>query len=315
MSLTSLWILGGASSTVIEPEHDQKFMSPPPLDKPVPGINPHNELPSLNKAAPSTDEVDKVRERYERVRGKGTRSSLKNIQFQFPAESENDRVEREKRLRAVRDGFEHAWYGYRKHAWGHDEIRPVSGGVQDRFNGWGATMIDSLDTLVIMGFNKEFDEALEWIKTSFDMTKNPTAMHQFFETIIRYLGGLLSAYDLTGEKVLLDKAEELGGYLLNAFQNRDFPASRVAILESANHVPVYNFALAEAGSIQLEFSRLSMLTNNPIYDQKAQRIIEILGSATSELPGLFPVMVQDGEGRHYSNFRATVNGMADSFYE
>ncbi|KAF9170960.1 hypothetical protein BGX20_008281 [Mortierella sp. AD010] len=307
--------MGNASSTVIEPEHDQKFMSRPPPGRPAPGINPHIEPPTLNKAEPSIDEIEKARERYERVRGKGTRSSLKKIQFQFPEESENDRVEREKRLKAVRDGFEHAWYGYRKHAWGHDEVRPVDGGYQDRFNGWGATMIDGLDTLVIMGFNREFDEVLEWIKTSFDMKKNPTDMHQFFETIIRYLGGLLSAYDLTGEKALLDKAEELGGYMLNAFQNRDFPASRVAIKESLNHAPVHNFALAEVGSIQLEFSRLSMLTNNPIYDKKAQRIFEILGSATSELPGMFPVLVQDGEGRHYSNFKATVNGMADSFYE
>ncbi|KAI8606411.1 class I alpha-mannosidase [Dissophora ornata] len=254
-------------------------------------------------------------ERYDRVRGKGTRTSLKKIQFAFPQESETDRIEREKRLKAVRDGFEHAWYGYRKHAWGHDEVRPVTGGFQDRFNGWGATMIDSLDTLVIMGFNKEFDEALDWVKNSFDMTRQPTAQLQFFETIIRYLGGLLSAFDLTGEKVLLDKAEELGNYMLNAFQKRNFPAGRVAVDESANHSPVYSFVLAEVGTIQLEFSRLSMLTKNPIYDQKAQRIFEVLGTATSELPGLLPLYVIDREGQHYSTYRATLGGMADSYYE
>ncbi|KAF9092233.1 hypothetical protein BGX27_001866 [Mortierella sp. AM989] len=313
MSLTSLWILSSGSSAGIEQE---QLMSPPHLEQRPQSLNPHEDPPALNKDVFSNDNIiDKIRERFERVRGKGARSSLKKIQFQFPKESEQDRVEREKRLKAVRDGFEHAWYGYKKHAWGHDEVRPVKGGFKDVFNGWGATMVDSLDTLVIMGFNKEFDEALEWVKTKFNMTKDPNAQLQFFETVIRYLGGLLGAYDLTGEKVLLEKAKELGGYLLNAFENRDFPASRFAVNKSSNNKPVYNFALAELGTIQLEFSRLSMLTNDPIFEQKGRRIIEVLSSATSDLPGLFPVLVQSGEGRHYGNFRATVNGMADSYYE
>lgn len=40
----------------------------------------------------------------------------------------------------------------------------------------------------------------------------------FFETVIRYLGGLLSSYALTGRSVLLTKADELGAKLLPAFQ-------------------------------------------------------------------------------------------------
>ncbi|KAF9294750.1 hypothetical protein BGZ88_003381 [Linnemannia elongata] len=252
--------------------------------------------------------------RFERIRGKGARTSLKKIQFQFPAETEKARLEREARLKAVRDGFEHAWKGYKSHAWGHDEVKPVSGGYRDTFNGWGATMIDSLDTLVIMGFNDEFDEALEWVKTEFTMTKNPTAQIQFFETVIRYLGGFLSTYDLTGEKVLLEKAEELGGYMLNAFQGSNFPNGRVAVQDTANQLG-YNFVLAEIGTIQLEFSRLSQLSGKPIYDEKAHKIFEVLGSATSQLPGLLPAYVQDAEGRHYSDFKATVGGMVDSYYE
>ena len=39
----------------------------------------------------------------------------------------------------------------------------------------------------------------------------------FFETVIRYLGGLLSAYALSGRQVLLYKADELGRNLLLAF--------------------------------------------------------------------------------------------------
>ena len=39
----------------------------------------------------------------------------------------------------------------------------------------------------------------------------------FFETVIRYLGGLLSAYALSEDAVLLDKAENLGKLLSPAF--------------------------------------------------------------------------------------------------
>ena len=40
----------------------------------------------------------------------------------------------------------------------------------------------------------------------------------FFETVIRYLGGFLSAYALTGRHVFLERADELGQVLLPAFQ-------------------------------------------------------------------------------------------------
>lgn len=39
----------------------------------------------------------------------------------------------------------------------------------------------------------------------------------FFETVIRYLGGLLSAYALTHEPILLRKADELASKLSPAF--------------------------------------------------------------------------------------------------
>ncbi|KAF9303089.1 hypothetical protein BGZ74_004346 [Mortierella antarctica] len=257
---------------------------------------------------------DVARERYERVRGKGTKTSLKKIQFDFPEESAKNRELRERRRKLVRAGMAHAWAGYKKHAWGHDEVYPVSGGHKDNFNGWGATMVDSLDTLVIMGFNDEFDEALEWVKTKFDMTKSPTSQLQFFETVIRYLGGLLSAYDLTGEKVLLDKAEELGGYCLNAFGNSDFPNGRFAVEKSANYGGS-SYVLAEVGTIQLEFTRLSTLTGNPIYKEKALAIFDILGTADAQLPGLLPFYVQPNKEARYNQYQASIGGMADSYYE
>ncbi|KAG0034258.1 hypothetical protein BGZ81_005605 [Podila clonocystis] len=281
-----------------------------PFDEMVYSAERTTFLPLRYNLQPTSASV--IRERYERVRGKGTQTTLKTIQAPM-RESRVERNEREMRLRAVRRGFEHAWQGYRKHAWGHDEVKPVSGAVKDTFNGWGATLVDSLDTLLIMGFNQEFDEAVEWIRTSLVMNKNPTMSLPFFETAIRYLGGFLSAYDLSGEQVLLDKAQELGGYLLNAFQFGVFPTGKVAVDVNSNHRQ-FMFVLAEIGTIQVEFTRLSKLMGNPLYEQKARDVIDTINNINTELPGLYPSLVGEGSTA-FSSYSASVGGQADSFYE
>lgn len=60
-------------------------------------------------------------------------------------------------------GMKHAWRGYREHAWGRDELKPISGRGQDNWGGMGVTLVDSLDTLWIMGLKKEFEEAKQWV--------------------------------------------------------------------------------------------------------------------------------------------------------
>lgn len=57
------------------------------------------------------------------------------------------------RQKAVVDAFQYAWKFYEKYAWGHDEFHPVS----KTFNEWfgiGLTIVDSLDTMIIMGLEK-----------------------------------------------------------------------------------------------------------------------------------------------------------------
>ncbi|XP_064346866.1 endoplasmic reticulum mannosyl-oligosaccharide 1,2-alpha-mannosidase-like isoform X2 [Camelus dromedarius] len=58
------------------------------------------------------------------------------------------------RQKAVIDAFRHAWAGYRKFAWGHDELRPVSRSFSEWF-GLGLTLIDALDTMWILGLKKD----------------------------------------------------------------------------------------------------------------------------------------------------------------
>lgn len=143
---------------------------------------------------------------------------LPQIQASFAQESETKRKVRIERQDAVREAMKHAWKGYKAHAWGHDEIMPVSASYKDGFGGWGATLVDSLDTLWIMGLEHEFLEAVKATGridfTTTSMTKIPV-----FETVIRYLGGLIGAYDVSGGKhqILLDKAIELADMLYGIF--------------------------------------------------------------------------------------------------
>jgi hypothetical protein len=63
-----------------------------------------------------------------------------------------------KRQQAVIDTMKWAWFGYKKFAWGKDELNPVSKQNHEWF-GLGLTLIDALDTLYIMGL-KEGKEGL-----------------------------------------------------------------------------------------------------------------------------------------------------------
>ena len=146
----------------------------------------------------------------------GAPAQIPWIQRQFPEESAHERNTRLQRLASVRENFEHAWHGYRTRAWGKDEVSPLSGGSNDFFGGWAATLVDSLDTLWIMGFRDEFNAAAE-AAAGLNFSTSTSDDLNVFETNIRYLGGLLAAYDLSGDHRLLRKALELGEMLYVAF--------------------------------------------------------------------------------------------------
>jgi len=104
---------------------------------------------------------------------------------------------------AVVDSFRHAWKAYKKYAWGKDELKPVSHGSNDWFN-LGLTLVDSLDTMWLMGLEEEFQEASEWVRFEMNIAQDKDV--NLFETTIRVLGGLLSTYHLTGDSMFLEKA-------------------------------------------------------------------------------------------------------------
>lgn len=143
--------------------------------------------------------------------------NIPKIQHDFKSgESSEAKATRLERLQAVKESFIHTWDGYKTHAWMRDEVTPITGTYRDSFGGWSATLVDSLDTLWIMGLRDDFKLAISEVnKINFNNSSDNEI--NVFETTIRYLGGFLSAYDLSAHSVLLEKAIELGEILYVAF--------------------------------------------------------------------------------------------------
>jgi len=192
------------------------------------------------------------------------------IQARFPTESAEQKRIRLQRQAAIKKAMTRSWEAYSTYAMGHDELRPVSGRYFDPFCGWGATLIDSLDTLQIMGMQTEYEEALKYVaKIDFAHTRSYSI--PLFETVIRYLGGLLGAFDMSGGKdlMLLDKAKDLADMLMGSFDT----INRMPILRydwrpqaaRENQRASEDSCLAEIGTLTLEFTRLAQITGNHTY--------------------------------------------------
>ena len=120
-----------------------------------------------------------------------------------------------------------AWDQYRAHAWGKDEIKPVSGTTSSfpiKGHHLGLSLIEALDTLWVMGLDDRFADGVAWVKAHADFDVDGEV--SVFETSIRLVGGLLSAHLASGDAVLLAKARDLADRLLPAFSHR--PACRIA---------------------------------------------------------------------------------------
>lgn len=71
---------------------------------------------------------------------------------------------------------QHAWYGYAKYAWGDNELKPISrrghtAAIFGKNTKLGVMIVDSLDTLYLMGLKQEFEQAKQWISTSLDLSQ------------------------------------------------------------------------------------------------------------------------------------------------
>jgi len=252
----------------------------------------------------------------------GPPSHIPKIQYDFEAETYEQRIKRQARLAVVKEAFLHSWDGYKTNAWLQDEVAPLTGKVHNGFGGWGATLVDSLDTMYIMGLEKEFATAVAELK-KIDFTTTPLDEVNVFETTIRYIGGFLSAYDISGQQhgILLEKAIELGEMLYHAFDTPNrMPVTRWDWKNKAlgGEQEAARFSLvAEVGSLTLEFTRLSQLTGDHKWYDAIARVTNVFEEQQNltKIPGLFPTTVDTKNADFTKDIIFTFGGMADSLYE
>ncbi|XP_008322499.1 endoplasmic reticulum mannosyl-oligosaccharide 1,2-alpha-mannosidase isoform X2 [Cynoglossus semilaevis] len=219
------------------------------------------------------------------------------------------------RLEVVRDAFRHAWKGYKSYAWGHDELKPISKTFGEWF-GLGLTLIDSLDTMWIMGLKEEFEEAKQWVEKELSFDRNVDV--NLFETTIRILGSLLSTFHLTGQQIFLEKAKDLGSRLMPAFKTPSkIPYSDVNIGKGTAHPPRWttDSTLAEVTSIQLEFRELSRLTQDPQYQEVVNEVTKLVHKLPGKHDGLVPMFINTNSGQFSHRGVFTLGARADSYYE
>src|SRR5690348_8300636 len=118
----------------------------------------------------------------------------------------------------VKAEFLHAWNGYKKYAWGHDDLKPLSKTYHDWYSqSLLMTPVDALDTMILMDLDDEAKATKQYILDNLSFDKDIEV--QNFEITIRLLGGLLTNYQLTGDKRFLKLAEDLGNRLLPVFNS------------------------------------------------------------------------------------------------
>jgi mannosidase alpha-like ER degradation enhancer 2 len=205
----------------------------------------------------------------------------------------------------------HAWEGYKKYAWGHDELHPLS---KKPFDWYGHTLlmtpVDALDTLTLMGLKPQADEARLLIDTKLDLDQDIYVKD--FEITIRLLGALLSNYELTGDKRLLELADELGRRMLPMFNSpTGMPYEYVNLHTGAVRGTKSN--PAEIGSLLIEYGILARHTGKQEYYDKAKRALVELYNRRSKV-GLVGSEI-DVETGVWSDPTAGIMGGIDSYYE
>src|SRR3954464_9637116 len=214
----------------------------------------------------------------------------------------------------VRAEMRWAWRNYREHAWGKDQIKPISGGFESfplKNHHLGLSLVEALDSLWVMGLDDEFRDGVAWAKANLEFDVDGEV--SVFETSIRLVGGLLSAFHACGDSVLLSKARDLADRLLPSFA-----ASPIGIPH--RYINLRTGALrgqetnpAETGTFLPEFGFLSRATGDDRYRAAAKRALVSMFERRSSI-GLLADSIDCVTGEWKSR-RATIGPPSDSYYE
>ena len=211
----------------------------------------------------------------------------------------------------VKEAAQHAWQGYKQYAWGADDLKPLTKTSKTWYKtSMLMTPVDAFDTFTLLGLTAEAKEAKELIlsKLSFNIDNDV----QVFEITIRLLAGLLTAYELDGNKKFLALAKDLGERLMPAFNTTTGMPYRYVHLQTGKTRDGINNP-AEIGTLMMEFGKLSKLTgNNKYYNAAKKGMMEVYKRRSAiDLVG---EQVDVNTGKWVST-QSHISGYIDSYYE
>ncbi|KAF0687612.1 Aste57867_20595 [Aphanomyces stellatus] len=161
-----------------------------------------------------------------------------------------------------------AWKGYRAQAFGLD-VQTMSSQSLVGGHDVALTLVESLDTLYLMGLLDEFDEAAEWTEAHLTTIMAKLGdMDIIDDTPSRVLGGLMAAYQLSGRPGLLSVAGEFGERLAQSWNqttNHGRVRSLTCLVDGLRQGLSSNMCLAEVAAIQLDLTYLARLTGRRQY--------------------------------------------------
>jgi len=211
----------------------------------------------------------------------------------------------------VKAAAKHAWKGYKDYAWGSDDLRPLSKSGRNWYkHSMLMTPVDAFDTFIMLGLTDEAKEAKGLILS--DLKFNIDNDVQVFEITIRLLAGLITAYELDGDKRFLSLATDLANRMMPAFNTPTGMPYRYVHLQTGKLRDSINNP-AEIGTLMMEFGKLSKLTGNNVYYNTAKNAIMQVYKKRSKL-NLVGEQINVITGKWVST-QTHISGYIDSYYE
>uniref|UniRef100_A0A669B2N8 alpha-1,2-Mannosidase n=1 Tax=Oreochromis niloticus TaxID=8128 RepID=A0A669B2N8_ORENI len=195
----------------------------------------------------------------------------------------------------IKSMFYHAYNSYLDNAFPYDELRPLTCDGQDTWGSFSLTLIDALDTLLVLGNHTEFQRVASLLQDTvdFDIDVNASETHVQH---LNFVGGLLSAHLLAkraGMELepgwpcsgpLLRMAEDAARKLLPAFETpTGMPYGTVNLLRGVSPTETPVTCTAGVGTFILEFATLSRLTGDPTFENVARRALRALWKTRSDI--------------------------------
>lgn len=293
-----------------------------PDDLQLDDIQESQQISNLTSQVDLTNQLEKLRKEIARLKEQNSflqqqmlpTTQLLPIQTTVMNHHSNPKDSRRRQI--VKDEFLHAWNAYKQYAWGCDDVHPLSRRGSNGYH-MGLTLIDALDTIILMELEDEYKACRAWIVDNItpENLKHNVEVN-VFEVTIRVIGGLLSAYYLKNDDIMLEKAALVADELLVAFNTPSGLPITSVNLESKKAVRpqwTQDASTAEVGTLQLEWATLGRATRRLVYTETVTKLNTAVSNIRRDR-NLFTKFIDPNSGE-LRDSTITLGARVDSIYE